>query len=144
MRSVAREAGGRKTPCPKAGRMELETWLEHATCALRMHCSTNWAIPAPVIPWDLSRKITYLLYHKFLICQEVSKKFSEKSKKRLKSQKRCAIIMRYCKSARWQMMRRKKFPVQTFALFLQKCKKAIEIAEKMCYNRVKSHDFVKR
>ena len=22
--------------------MELETWLEHATCALRMSCSTNW------------------------------------------------------------------------------------------------------
>ena len=42
------------------------------------------------------------------------------------------------------MMRRKKFPVQTFALFLQKCKKAIEIAEKMCYNSVKSHDFEKR
>ena len=27
-------------------KMELETWLEHATCALRMRCSTNWAIPA--------------------------------------------------------------------------------------------------
>ena len=26
--------------------VELETWLEHATCALRMRCSTNWAIPA--------------------------------------------------------------------------------------------------
>ena len=26
--------------------LELETWLEHATCSLRMSCSTNWAIPA--------------------------------------------------------------------------------------------------
>lgn len=43
------------------------------------------------------RHSTYILYHKFLLCQEVSKKFSEKSKKRLKSKKRCVIMIGYCK-----------------------------------------------
>ena len=44
------------------------------------------------------RHSTYILYHKFLLCQEVSKKFSEKSKKRLKSKKRCVIMIGYCKN----------------------------------------------
>ena len=62
---------------------------------------------------------TILLYHKFSVCQEVSKKFSEKSKKRLKLPGRCAIMIGYCKNA----VSRTGIPPADPALFCKKVEK---------------------
>ena len=45
---------------------------------------------------QLQKKSTFSLYHIFVVCQEVSKKLSKKSKIQLKSKNGCVIIKEIC------------------------------------------------